>query len=641
MELRFYLDGVLYDDPIDYNDLTITVERDESIKGLIKKFTNKFTFVGPAYTYLNDLKNLTGFCAQVDCEIQYQHPNTLIWTTLFTGFINVVDIRFTHYPVYNATVVVEDNAFTTLINNNKKIKTRVQGLTKSKNGETITTVTPVSIDFFDSLTGTYNILNITSYNVSECFRFLIAFMTDGQVDYESPLFESGGDLDHIYLTNGSSLNHVSSGTGYILTISFEELFTEMNKRFNISFEMDYSGARPKIIIDRTENLFLTTISETLNDPNFVDESYDKAKLYSVIKFGGEHIVNDGTDASVNFPEEPFIGFRKEEYNLLGQCNVDVTLDLTQNWISDHNIIHVVVKDLVTSYDENIFVFEADPADLTKARQYDIYNPGTAPYFYNIALTNQSIALNYFGGVPGPIASYLSDSLNTFTAGLTTDYFLVDGVIIWDKDTPPEGIDLGTNYDTATGRYTAAGTGAHALHTRIRVYFDIAALTGVAYGTEIVKLYFRRYSAADVFIEEAVLPSIYYTPGVVGFSFNVSLFMNIGEYVTMEADAIHNAAYISINDYFTPPGYSVFECTSAPDEGGVYMEYDSGDYRIIDYEFEYPLTLTQMTNILANESKRIEFTLNNRTFGGWIKKIEFKIRQSMADIILVEKQNQLP
>lgn len=638
MEFRFFLDGTLYTNPKGYEELAIFLERAETIKGLIKKYTNQFTFTGAAYYYLFNLKK-SGFCQLVDARIQYRTSATSGWKKLFYGYANITDMKFTHYPFNTVEVVIEDNGYTTLINNNKKIKTRVQGLTKSKNGVTITTVVPDNIDFFDSLTGAYDFPNITSYSVSECFRFLVAFMTDDQVDYQSPLFESGGDLENIFINTGTDINTSFTGLGNVLTISFEELFMEMDKRFNISIRMDNTGVRPKIIIDRTETIFSATVSETLQNPDKVEESYEKGFLFSVIKFGGEHIINDGSDFDVNFPELPFIGFRQEEYNILGQCNVDNTLDLTQNWISDHNIIHVTVKDNVNQYNDKTFVFEADPADLTKARQYDTYNPGTAPYYYNLGLTNQAIAINYEGSIPGSIASFLNPNLDTFSAGLTGDLQVIDGVIIWDKDTPPEGLDLGLNYDNTTGRYTApvGKTGSYSFHTNFKFFFDIALLAGVPTGTEIARLSFKRYNAASVLLETYPLPSIYYTtPSIYGYAFTYSVFLNATDYLTMEADVDYDAVYITVAAF---EGYSVFEATSTPDEGGVYMEYDTNNYRIINYDFNYPLNISRMLNIINNETRRINFTLDYILFGGHVQKIEFQIRKSMAVCTLLTKQTE--
>lgn len=627
MELRFYLDGTLYDDPLEYEDLSITLERDNIIKGLIIKYTNKFKFTGAAYEYLQTQKTDNGFCVLVDTEIQYLNNGN--WTELFSGTINISDIKFSKFKRY-AEVAVEDSGWTTLINSNKSVKTRVQ-LSKSKNGVTITPVTVENIDFYDSLTGNYDYADKDSYKVDECFRFIIAFITDDEVDYESPLFGTGGDYEHLYLTTCQALNGYIN-LGNILEITFADLFTEINKRVNISFYMDYSGTKPKIVIDKTDNLYSDTISETIDDPEEIEETFTKGELYSLVKLGGQNITNDGSDANANFPEKPFIGFRKEEYNILGQCNVDVTQDLEQRWVSDHNIIHVCVKDLVTQYDGSIVVFEANPADMTKARQYDTFNVGTAPYYYNLGLTNQAVANNYLGYLPSSMASFLTDNIETFTAGLTADLLIPTGVILWDKDTAPEGEDLGGNYDTATGRYSAASSGNFSLHTNFKFYFDASVLVGVAPGTELVRLYFRRYSSADVLLDEAQLPSIYNTtPAITGYAFTVSIFKDTTDYFTMEAEADYAAVYIDRDAY---EGYSHFECTSTPDDGGVYMDYDSLDYRIVNYSFRYPLELSRMLNIINNSDQRVNFTLYNETFGGHIKKAEFLLRKSLANIILI-------
>jgi hypothetical protein len=185
---RVYLDTVLVDEPIGLSDIEITIERDAEIRGLLVKFTSELGFIGSGYDALITKRD-EGIVTITDVLIQYQDSG--VWKDLFEGIIFTADISY-NLTKKIATATVEDNSFTARINNNKNIDASFD-VGKSKNGEVITAVTPVDIDFFDPVDNlaTYFYPDIKCYKVFDCFRFIIDFMTDGNVGFESDFFDTG------------------------------------------------------------------------------------------------------------------------------------------------------------------------------------------------------------------------------------------------------------------------------------------------------------------------------------------------------------------------------------------------------------------------------------------------------------------
>lgn len=629
MYFRISLDGTVYTEPMGTEKLSITLERDKTVKGLIRKYTNKLTFVGDGYTYLRQVRDLYGVCYQVEATVEYRSGLSDPWNELFTGIINVSDIRFTLFPYGTAETTIEDNAWTSLINNNKSIKAHVE-IGRSKNDTTITPAPAYQVNMFDSSTGVYTIKPYL-YRVDDCFRFLIDFMTDGQVGYSSPLFGVGGDLEWLFIGVGSNVSQTTTTAAPY--ISFVDLFQEMDKKFNISFRITYSSGSPTMVIDRTENIFTSATTITLDNPDRVEESYDKDELFSRVKLGNSQTRDFDGVASL-FPDNQFIGFRSEEYHLLGQCNIDRELNLEGGWIYDSNIINETVVNSLTDWDDEIFVVMAD--NNPSAVQYDTFNPGVAPYYYNMNMVNSAVAENYLGGIPNAIAEFLNLNSNSFKSVLTADVLYSAGtsVIIWDTDLAPDGYDPGNNYNTTNGRYTAPQNGVYDFHSVFGFAIDPGIFIGLPIGTLLATVYFRHYTAGGTLISSVTMGTITVSPiPYFGLFGNAIFYMSTGEYVRMEINAVYGGITITSNAFF---GKSTFNAGAAPDEGGVFYDYDPNDFRIINFDFDYPLTLSEINSIIANETDVIAFTNGGRTFNGWLKRGVFNLWSGFCEFTLLNK-----
>ena len=91
---KFYLDGNEITTPIGWDEGSITIERDNTIKGLVVKYTNKLTFIEDGYDYIYKVFQFQGWCKQIDVLITYDEHGNGIFTDFFEGKIIVVDSEF-------------------------------------------------------------------------------------------------------------------------------------------------------------------------------------------------------------------------------------------------------------------------------------------------------------------------------------------------------------------------------------------------------------------------------------------------------------------------------------------------------------------------------------------------------------------
>jgi len=597
MKYRCYLDSVLVnDEPIGLKDLEITVERDSDIRGLLVKFSSSLQFVGDGFQILT-AKRDAGIGTITECLIQYD--NGLGWLDLFEGIIFTSDISFDIIKNI-ATATVEDNSFTARINNNKNIQANFDiGL--SKNAVTITPAATVDIDFFDpsDTLGTYFWTDKKCYSVDECFRFIIDFMTDGNVDYESTYFGSG-DGRAFYITVGSVLS--GNNLDGFLNTSFFDLFTEIDKRFNISFRIDNTGTKPKVVIEPLNDFFVESDAFEVEYPDSVIQDFDRARLYSVIKFGNITYTNYNPSVNALFPTISFYSHRNEEFHVLGESNIDNTLDLVGDWTVDSNSITVplvglrgtttgttgfklvdgsadflsqglsigmnvfnltdgtsttiddidsdtqltLAADIFTSgedykiatvseFDEDIFIIQTDQPTTAQATQCNDFEPALGAYVYNVLLNNYNISVRYFGGIHDSIASFLGDDTENMRAAITSSSGLT-----YSATSTILWTDIVTNgYDTG-GNYTLAN-GRYTVAAgqsggyTVGCIFDYDVLAGAPL-TTVAEVYIRQYDSGGTLLREEKIETIVSgIPPILWGGGVVTLYANDGDYFRSEID----------------------------------------------------------------------------------------------------------
>lgn len=619
---RFTLDGTLLtDEPEGWDKIISELRRDKEVRGqlLLMDLTLAFRGNTDGYDILKPKYDCEGFCSFSTLQIEQFCDNT--WTEIYDGIL-----FYTLIKEYLSPCILEcklkDNSFAAKIDNNKNIEAYVN-VGRSKNDEAITAAASDLISMFEVTDGSYT-HKITAYPVSECFRFIIEYMTDGEMGFTSDYFTTGEGKD-IYLTTGQIMREYDGNESIYPFISFQKLFDELHKKINLGFSIeDVAGVKTMRVEDYTY-FYQQTSALTLSNVRGIVKSANTSELYSKLEIGASETL-DYVAGGTDFPTGiNFVGWNKESYTITGKCNIDNTLNLVSDWIIDSNIIQAVYSGGETDYDEDIFLIMADSVTL-QAIQYDVFSTLT-PIFYNGFFRNSEVATRWFGNIPNSIALYLGSGDDEFQASSTSDVAIGS---ICSTDAPfqddfnPPNFDTNGNYNNVTYGYTVPTTGFYSFQVIASVYF--AEQSQVMQQNVFVKLYVNAVlHTTDGF----GIPHGYSTNTV---TFN-SVYLQGGDVVT-----------VRISDVFClpnlPPYYtlslltgSIFKCFNTINGGNVFQYYDPEDFKAYQYEFDYPISFADFQTIIADPLKQITVDDGNNEIIAWIDNMKYNHKTGMAKFVL--------
>jgi len=632
---KFYLNNILVSNAINWIDFTETIEYDNIIKGLLPKYESKLTFTGDGYDYIHSQYLTNGFCNLIDFKVDQECSPNAGYETILNGFIFISDCTF-NLNKCTVDCTVMDNNFGAKIYNNKSIKAYLN-VARSKNDTAIAVCQSEMIRMFTPTTGAYSVTTRRAYKIKDAFRYLIDFMSDGDVGFESTFLSTislNWNAEGTRLLTGAEIRLADQATAPF--ISFEELFKEVDIKYPLGFTIITVAGKPTIKIENEAYFKKTTPSLTISNIQDLKQSFDSELLYSKIKFGGEFIDYDGVLYS--FKQTRFFNFANEEYHTQGLCNIDKTLDLTAEFISDSNIIEGVfaTDTLNESYDENIFFVQIDSTTLDAIINVD---PITLvdPYYYNDKLQNNKVAERF--NLQGNIALYLGNNDDTFRAqntglqDISADYAIpfdttaniISQKIAFQNDSLGLNFDTNNNYNNLLFKFTSPASGSYNLESTINIIINGAGTLG----SVLAQVVFNVYTAGGVLERTEFCPQYNFTPvfipaptyAVFGAK---NIYVPAGFYVECCLSLISysftggvlvttvNSLVVITNSYFT--------CTQSVNGGGVYQVEDPADYFISKFEFESQLSKTNYDLIKSDLAKAIiinhDGSTNKKT---WIRK----------------------
>jgi len=633
---KFYLDTTEVSDPLNWKDFSETIERDDVLKALLPKYENKLQFTGGGYDYLYSKYKSDGFCNLVQINVDYSCDGG-VYENVMEGYIFITDCKFN----LNKCVVdcdVTDNNYGARIYNNKNVKAKID-VGYSKNGEAITPATiTTAMGFFDVNNSLLFYRDV--FHIKDVFRFLIDFMTDGLVGFESDFLEQGNvdkTAGWLYISLGSSLRDIFLAP----TISFEELFTELNKKYPIAFTIINVAGKPTIKLENESYFYNAKTSLTLSNINDLQLSFNNELLYSRIILGDP--AADFDPLLGDFPIIRFLSFTKEEYQLQGECNIDKALDLVGSWVADSNIIQRIIQSDTsnTQYDEEIIWIESILGVAINLTNSPTTN--TQPYYYNANLTNNNVAERYY--LQGNIAFYLGNNNQAFSASMTALYNMLPYVslttpdIIFDDDFTPPNFDTVGAYDPINGQYTSIADGVYSFEASFE--FVITSVLSLAIGCEFITnwifgayVVFNLYDSFGFLVQSyednpyLLNPFLPSNPNEVAsnggtntlkIKGNKSINVIAGYYVTVTIrSTVSDACAIVLSWDIVSGAY--FKTTAIQNGGGVYKQSNIPSYFAAKLEFNKPISHEDYKSLKVDLSKNVKANTdgaNNKT--GWLRK----------------------
>lgn len=636
--MQFYLDDILFNDPINWKEIETTIKRDNVYNSVLANQELDVTFTEQAYDYLYTKLKTDGYCTKVKFEIRTS-VDGLTYSTLLRGNLFLSDCEFNERTC-TATCKVEDNSFFAMINNNKGLQTTLNS-GQSKNGVAIS-VTPIYVvDFLNILTlGVSRTVNC--YRVYDAFEYLIKFMSDGKLQFKSDYLQTttftdpyegnllGYGWKGLCITTGINIRTGSSINDYSQSqFSFDDLYKEINRRIPLVLivENPYSE-NPTIRIENRDYQYTNATIFTASDVYEVISKVDTKSLYASVNVGTSVTTDIG-----NYPERiHFFGFNDEQYIVQGECNIDTALELGCDWVTSSNVIQDTLNGN-QSYDSNLFLVETDYDTQVTWNWNDLglITP-PVPYFYNTNLTNSFILSRYRNGLPGDLRKYTgvtgdglfeANELSSYAIGALTTMNFTNVFF-----------NTGGYYDS-NNKYTAPLAGVYTFNIAVNA-------TSTGYTTALqnctIGIYAFIYDIGGTLQSNnqfGNLITMNQSQPNQSYDFTGSLILNDGWYVIFKAQKTASILAITAN-FLSGASLSCVDNTLG---GGLFQEANTFDYPIYTYEFKYPMCQSEFDTIMANTVGTVQFNMQGQSYRqGWIQELSYNHFEGMANIKLISKNN---
>lgn len=668
MAYKFYIDGQLTDQPINDTELSTSIKRDRQLNNLLVTQDVELEYNGnnappigaiSGYSYLKTLF-FDGACNEAQVSIYDELADNSL-SLYYSGTIKIPSIKI-DLQTLTLKTKIQDNSFYAYINNNKNVDVDLSAeLTKSQ--LPLTPITKYSIDMFNQTNCIYgSTLSppalYEAYLVYDVFDLLVRAISDNKVSFASDFLDS---LDNKpFLCKGQDL--LNSYTLYpnaqpvVIKLTFEKLFNEMRKLYNVFFWIDTNDIQNPILrMESFDGSYDFNVIYNFNDIKELDVSIDSVSLASNVLVGSEKVTSGLFDSGISY-----FGWREEEFFPLGQCNIDNELNLINSFIIDTNSIQDIMINQSIDLIDDIFIIECDNVDdINKtaiAHQFDILNDGSC--YYNESINNFNKVQRYsnqfvttFGNFNG-LGGYdfrasignniiFSDSSNTGIASSINTFSLPGtlpsnftytsyGPIIFTNETTNGNYDNGGFYESTNGIYTIPADGIY--NFEVGANYDISgiATSNILDGYSFkMRFNLRMYDSLNnlkLWIESPSYPA-----------FSNGLQIN-GSYTKSTTFVVNALATDYVVMYFqvgmakrlapfpnpSPPYLNIYEAyfttlaTPTGQGGGASGNNNANKYL---YEFNYPIPQSDFVTLLKNVTNKIEFEKDGITRFGWIESMK--------------------
>lgn len=333
---RFYVDNTLLDQhPDGWADFTSTISRSEIDRFLFVEHDTDLVFRKNAgwdqiYPYItgNNYGKLIPFRAE------YTENEGSTWNEIFEGYIDVSEVEVDlQYRTIKGQIA--DNSLGTLINKNRSLKVS-SGTTSSKNGTTITKLSPAAKTFTLTTKQGVNSRSMLVFEWDDIITNLIDYITDGTISVVNNFYT--GLTEKLYMTPLSNLirgvKTEELKTNYearperepIMTTSLNEAFLDVGKLFNLWMVVIYDSGSHKITIEEEADIYTTTDAITVSTIRTKLLRINSERFFTSVQLGEEEVDNGGVFYAA---ASSLYGWRLTEIQLKGNTNIrESILDLT-------------------------------------------------------------------------------------------------------------------------------------------------------------------------------------------------------------------------------------------------------------------------------------------------------------------------
>lgn len=299
------------------------------LRAFVTEMQGNLIFNGGAYNYLRD-QYVASYSSIVPILIQSG-------TGITNGHIFINDIKW-NLSQRTATCQIVVDPFLLLLDNNKSIEVTLNHtVTSSKNGvdissriayqNNLTMLSPLST----SVTSPYPRYG---WRVKDAFNYIVGFISDNRIGFVSDYFTETNTPSIAYscLMTG---REVMYGTDLptdvdqlFVTISFQDLFSDLNKLHNLGMAIETINGQPYLRIEPIKYWNSKPDQIFISDNENLMAELDRSMFYSAVKMGSV----SATSQWRYLRPISFYGHFQDQFYFEGQSNIDNTLDLQTNHI---------------------------------------------------------------------------------------------------------------------------------------------------------------------------------------------------------------------------------------------------------------------------------------------------------------------
>lgn len=599
--LRFYIDEELVDDPADWATFQESIVRDDTLKALVIKYPSSLEFHGSGYAKLIEIKSMLGVCSETPFRME-ESCGDGYFEEVFAGTIKGTNITYDHVKCL-ATAEITDNNYFSTIKSNRNIK--VDLTTRlSKNENEIVAPQRIDVKFYTPTTGSFFSVPRRSYDVFDVLTYLVSWMSDGELTFESTFFSTRPSGEDICIVLGDEM--LAGESRINMFMSYQMLFEELDKKFNLYSSVEGDTLR----IEEFGYFFNNSPTVTLEDVPNLTESSRIEVLYSSVVLGSEEFKNKNpTNSLPDFR----LQFKEESYPVSGNCNTDNVLNLVSEFVIDHNTIEQILNGDELHLDK-IYMIQYTKGVTNEATQNFYYapsDPPTVPVLYNeIFLSSNSWVIDQIDELSLLDVGRLADSpvLNLGT-GFSIPFDLVNS-------DPDSGFVIPSFY---TFLYDGYYDLTYSLEIKNKVGFPVGGtvLTLLPLGTSPIEL----PSDAD----RTEPTNITNTDETLIWNFR-EVFIEAGNTLGGFLSGFpFTTCVLGVNSELTIN--SEFKIIPA----GI-----SDSFRNGQFTFSYPISRDVYNGIKADLKTKIDFTLFGDKYSGWIKTLTRKLSTGECEIILIDQ-----
>lgn len=664
MSYIYIFDGTQLDGIVNDMDISTTIKRNANLDGFLIYSDGSLTFTGAARDYIQTQFFTAGYCSEIVLQILDKCQDG--YNEVYNGVLKQAQTTIDLHEC-TVTVKLDDKGFYSYINNNKSNSVSPTQ-TGTKNGDPSDPPDVYDITMFDTATGLPLATPVKAYRAYDLFRHVIEVITDNKIGFVSDYL---WNIDEeLFITTGLAMR--TPGTLPVFSYSFQQIYEEFSKQYNLSFFIESDlYSTPTLRVEPKEYFFGQHEGITIENIRELKVSVDSSKIYGTVVLGSDSLT-ESQGIYTFLDTTPFFGFSAEKFYPIGQCNMDVSLELINQWIISDNVIQDVLLGLNSGYDSEIFMISCENVDVAlftaDAIEYDLNNSGL-PYQYNLNLNNFNKSSRFYGYLPGDLQQFFSIDSTRFKASIgdgrmyavgasgteiSLNYISGTGWLFrlclpptapvcppfaFDNETDAGNYDLGGNYDNTTFIYTAPTTERYTFN--VKAFVDV--MNSVSITDAAIYISLHHYDSTLTTLKnlvEVATPLPLYTGGSEIGSGTAAFDMDAGDKVYATIDFLVESSVAPSGNQnlyrFWLRGTSYFECTS----DNVIASSSPFNYKIIQLTLDCPLSQDNFRALKADPTAIQSITKWSDTQGkfityrGWIDEIKYNNKESFAQIKLL-------